>query len=748
MALISPTDTTQRTYALAPARLRVVSMDGGGIYGLATAIWLRRLCQEEPRFLAGDRDDVALFAGTSAGALNCLLLAMYEKPREAVLSGELERFWGHPGTFSNSQPIGAFTSLLGVSGWFSAVDFRKLLDETFGDRTLGDLPQQVLVATYNWTGGKTRPSRAGQGGRHWMPKFFHNAIVDDPDFTRRCADVAYAAAAPPVLRAIFGGLGDGGSFSGNPALPAIAHLTQHYHLERNGEDEKLVIARTRDDLAHSGGADDANSILDRIAVLSIGSGQRMPYLEQGDVDRGLRFASMATNPGQGNFWPTSSFGVDAANEEGDHVMKQLLGRDRALRLNPPVLDVPAVPAAMLCRVPLWRAWLSAQIRAHAEGEASTYAVNGTLAYLRSVRGWDAGHVLDLCQWTAPLVLTDRTSTDGPALAALAAQGACMVWKALESPAEEDAKLAKLSDVGTYSNVFVALTEGPQKYWEMQRKAKVRPPPQPPAIPRIMTMHAPALTSVGGLLVMAWCDTSDPSQEGAILLSTGMLETVLIEDADRTDQRVAWYEPQPVSLEGTSTNVAPSLAASGDTVVMAWRTGAGTVRVARGALADGSITWMLSQAPPTGSEPIDAAPAVSAGPDGFVMVWSAASVAGVVWVSRSADGDVWSGPEKVSLGADVAIRGGPALAYFAERWHLAFRDLDGDVSVAVSQSQSPMTWYPAVKLGFEILAQGSVQRVRYTTRPALAPVKWNDEARLVMACQGPNLWLSTLPAPST
>ena len=85
----------------ANGRLRILSVDGAGIYGLTGAIWLRRLCLEDPSFLAPG--NVNLFAGISAGAINVLLLAKEPDPRRAVLDGRLERFWQEPiGAFPNS----------------------------------------------------------------------------------------------------------------------------------------------------------------------------------------------------------------------------------------------------------------------------------------------------------------------------------------------------------------------------------------------------------------------------------------------------------------------------------------------------------------------------------------------------------------------------------------------------------------------------------------------------------------------
>lgn len=239
-------------------RRRVLSIDGGGIYGLTSARWLRRLCQQEPSFLSGE--DVCLFAGCSSGAVNCLLLAKHERPREAVLAGELEDFWHDPGTFTNSDPMGQMLSWMELSGWFGEKDFMDLLARHFADRTLGDLKHRVLISTFNWGGappefpepdkpgprpptsvatlcqeiakacaawrpvsGAGEPKRVREDRRRWHPQMFSNA-PDSADRRFRVVDIAYGAATPPGFRALRGGIGDGASFSASPTVDAIAHL--------------------------------------------------------------------------------------------------------------------------------------------------------------------------------------------------------------------------------------------------------------------------------------------------------------------------------------------------------------------------------------------------------------------------------------------------------------------------------------------------------------------------------------------
>src|ERR1700720_2572457 len=214
---------------------RVLAMDGGGLYGLTTALWLKQLCQSNDSFLH-DRD-VRLFAGTSAGALNALLLAREKDPRSFVLSGGLENFYRQPGTFSNSNPVTALLSLYQITAWCGAGDFLSLLQSEFGDMTLGDLPHDVFVSSFNWTGARnaadpapgsappppgpppgsdvwsawaaacgiapypapTNPADvvAAQSGTGWRPEFFKNFPEHAADRRPRAVDRGFARATPP-----------------------------------------------------------------------------------------------------------------------------------------------------------------------------------------------------------------------------------------------------------------------------------------------------------------------------------------------------------------------------------------------------------------------------------------------------------------------------------------------------------------------------------------------------------------------
>lgn len=216
--------------------IRALSLDGGGIYGLTTAILLRQLCEQDEEFLS--KNQISLFSGTSAGAVNALLLAQEESPREAVLNGCLESFWQDQRVYASHinqknyyDPMSwtkEYNSNLGIGSWFASEPFRELLSERFGNKTLKDLPNKVMVATFNLYGKKNV-----EGHRQWIPKLYYNFPFLEEDNNKSIVDIAYGAGTPPGARDICGGIVDGGLFVPNPAVNTIAKIleqSRHYLL--------------------------------------------------------------------------------------------------------------------------------------------------------------------------------------------------------------------------------------------------------------------------------------------------------------------------------------------------------------------------------------------------------------------------------------------------------------------------------------------------------------------------------------
>jgi hypothetical protein len=342
--------------------LNIVALDGGGIYGLTEVLLLKKLCRANEGFLTGD--DAPIFAGCSAGALNALLLAREREPREALLSGKIEAFWWEAGTFSNSDPIRSLLSFQGLTPWYSDTDFLCLLDEYFGDVMLPDLAHRAIVTAYNWTGRRpdfsdvperlpwpftvfaavARARADRRPATSWGPVCFHNIAVPEdmqqrlgldesryPGAGYRVADIAYAAAAPPGLRPIRGGVGDGGSFNANPTLTALG-MAQLLRLEDPSEPCKI-----RD--------------LDDIALLSVGAGQIQPAYWLRDIDLGFTAFSLApTNPLMGVWLSPAAYALDPAVEDAEIVARHILGC-HFHRLNPPVMWSPTLMAVAAPRFP-------------------------------------------------------------------------------------------------------------------------------------------------------------------------------------------------------------------------------------------------------------------------------------------------------------------------------------------------------------------------------------------------------------
>jgi hypothetical protein len=199
---------------------RIMTCDGGGIYGLFTTLMLRQMCENNKNFLTPGQ--ITMFAGTSAGALITLLLAKYENPREPLLSGEAESIFWNEYTYSNKlDPMQRVLSLYGLTAWSGRADFNHMLDQYFGDMTLGELKHRVLITTFDYSAHRAESNRTS-----WGPRVFCNFPDDEADRGLSVKYVAYAAASPATLRPIVDGYSDGGIFADDPAINAIAKVVQ------------------------------------------------------------------------------------------------------------------------------------------------------------------------------------------------------------------------------------------------------------------------------------------------------------------------------------------------------------------------------------------------------------------------------------------------------------------------------------------------------------------------------------------
>ncbi len=273
---------------------RILSLDGGGVRGLLTALVLQRLEGRFPGMLAR----VDLYAGTSTGGILALALAAGIPPEQLI-----SLYAGHAAfVFSDSRldDLRDLGRLIGAE--YAPGGLLKLLAGIFGSRRLGDLPTQVLVPAFDLDS----PGRRGQP-RGWKPKFFHNFPGPGSDAKERIVDVAMRTCAAPTLFPTYQGYIDGGVVANNPSMAALALA-----LGRNGGGRKL----------------------DQIRLLSLGTGLNPAYIRGERLDWGL--AQWAR--------PLVALMMEGMMGIADYQCERLLGR-RYHRLQPILPEPIAMDAA-------------------------------------------------------------------------------------------------------------------------------------------------------------------------------------------------------------------------------------------------------------------------------------------------------------------------------------------------------------------------------------------------------------------
>jgi patatin-like phospholipase/acyl hydrolase len=271
----------------------ILSLDGGGLRGLITAVMLERLSLRYPALL----DNVDLVVGTSTGGILALALAkglppsdikkMYLKQGEAIFNRSMLR------------RVGSLFSL--TKAKYDNAGLRQALLGVFGNACLSDLSKKVAVTAFDLD-NNLAPAR--QKARCWAPKVFHNFQGADSDGSRKVVDVAlYTSAAPSFFPSVDGYI-DGGVVANNPSMVALAQAL----------DSRLLCqgAKSRE--------------LSRIRLLSVGTGVNLNHLEGQRHDWGV--AEWAE--------PLLNILLDGVSEVADFQCGQIL-RDNYCRLQ---VDLP------------------------------------------------------------------------------------------------------------------------------------------------------------------------------------------------------------------------------------------------------------------------------------------------------------------------------------------------------------------------------------------------------------------------
>lgn len=242
-----------------------------------TADLLQRIETANPKknFL----DQAQIFVGTSAGGINSLFLADFEKPTDAL--NIIQKFWQDVnesilgGLKANevarkalegmqNKPLAPFQSdqwqelagiifrtalglgqaAAGCRSLFLNDVLKQFLIQHFGEKTLGELKQKVIICSYQLDNGQYGIDRS------WISKLYTNIpyhhrptgrhyaikLEPDSDLTEKVVDVAMrTSAAPlelPIYQALNGvgpGYVDGGLVANNPAMIALSAIVGSLH---------------------------------------------------------------------------------------------------------------------------------------------------------------------------------------------------------------------------------------------------------------------------------------------------------------------------------------------------------------------------------------------------------------------------------------------------------------------------------------------------------------------------------------
>jgi len=141
---------------------------------------------------------------------------------------------------------------------------KKLLNDMFLDKKLGDLSKKVLVPAFDLDNNDSK-------NRRWKPKFFDNIRADEPDNKQLIRDVClYTSAAPTYFPTVDGYI-DGGVCANNPSSAALAKVL----------DEEVMGRKIGQD---------------NIKLLSIGTGRGIQYISDKDLKWGaVRWSSKIFN---------------------------------------------------------------------------------------------------------------------------------------------------------------------------------------------------------------------------------------------------------------------------------------------------------------------------------------------------------------------------------------------------------------------------------------------------------------------
>ena len=196
------------------SKYRILSLDGGGIRGLITALWLREL----ESILGGPvRDHFDLIAGTSTGSILACAIAMGKRPDEIIdlyetrgqiiFPGLAGRVWsGLKRTFTDglSQPK------------YDGEGLDSELRAAFGTSTFGSLAKKTLVVSYDTVRREARIFKSWRSDHDYVTCPVWQIVRSS------CSAPTYFPAFDLKINGASNSMIDGGVSANNPTACAIA----------------------------------------------------------------------------------------------------------------------------------------------------------------------------------------------------------------------------------------------------------------------------------------------------------------------------------------------------------------------------------------------------------------------------------------------------------------------------------------------------------------------------------------------
>ncbi len=205
----------------------ILSVDGGGFRGLFAAHLLKKM---EEAWRIDWRCRFGLLAGTSTGAILTAGLA------SGVSAADLTEFYRtHGKAIFRPRTWSRFDILNLCASRYSSRTFKNLLDDVFGDKTLGDTDVPLVLPSVD----------IGNGCVHVLKSQYHGEFVRDHNV--RLSDAVLASCSAPtyfdphVVNDTYQ-LVDGGLWANNPSL--VAAIDAHYRLGIPLEDIRVLAIGT------------------------------------------------------------------------------------------------------------------------------------------------------------------------------------------------------------------------------------------------------------------------------------------------------------------------------------------------------------------------------------------------------------------------------------------------------------------------------------------------------------------------